>query len=121
MEKVWARVEEKLDKKEDKKVIALWKKIAVAASLLLFVSIGYQFLKSDKEIITIENPIVIENKDTIQNVSPLKLFFISYTVRNIIVFATNIKLKKDYVLKLESMDIIAYSLYLVSIITICNF
>jgi Ca-activated chloride channel family protein len=73
MEKVWARVEEKLDKKEDKKVIALWKKIAVAASLLLFVSIGYQFLKSDKEIITIENPIVIENKDTIQNVSPLKI------------------------------------------------
>jgi len=73
MEKVWARVEEKLDKKEDKKVIALWKKIAVAASLLLFVSIGYQFLKSDKEIITIENPVVIENKDTIQNVSPLQI------------------------------------------------
>jgi Ca-activated chloride channel family protein len=73
MEKVWARVEEKLDKKEDKKVIALWKKIAVAASLLLFVFIGYQFLKSDKEIITIENPIVIENKDTIQNVAPLQI------------------------------------------------
>ncbi|RAR50918.1 VWA domain-containing protein [Flavobacterium lacus] len=73
MEKVWARVEEKLDKKEDKKVIILWKKIAVAASLLLFVSLGYQFLKSDKEIITIENPIVNENKDTIQNVSPLKI------------------------------------------------
>lgn len=73
MEKVWARVEEKLDKKEDKKVIALWKKIAVAASLLLFVSIGYQFLKSDKEIITIENPIVIENSDTIQNVAPTEV------------------------------------------------
>jgi len=73
MEKVWARVEEKLDKKEDKKVIILWKKWAIAASLLLFVSIGYHFLKSDKEIITIENPIVIENKDTIQNVSPLKI------------------------------------------------
>ena len=73
MEKVWARVEEKLDKKEDKKVIALLKKIAVAASLLLFVSIGYQFLKSDKDIIKIENPVVIENKDTIQNVSPLKI------------------------------------------------
>ncbi len=73
MEKVWARVEEKLDKKEDKKIIALWKKIAVAACLLLFISIGFQFLKSDKEIITIENPVVIEHKDTIQKVSPLKI------------------------------------------------
>ena len=73
MEKVWARVEEKLDKKEDKKVIILWKKWAIAASLLLFVSLGYQFLKSDKEVITNDNPIVIENKDTIQNVAPLKI------------------------------------------------
>ena len=46
-DKVWNRVEEKLDKKEDKKVIVLWKKIAVAASLLLFFSLGYQFLKND--------------------------------------------------------------------------
>lgn len=73
MEKVWARVEEKLDKKEDKKIIALWKKIAIAASLLLFVSIGYQFIKSEKKVITNDNPIVIENKDTIQNDSPLNI------------------------------------------------
>ena len=59
MDKVWARVEEKLDKKEDKKVIAIWKKIGIAASLLLFFSLGYQFLKSDKEL-TPENPVVIE-------------------------------------------------------------
>jgi len=52
MEKVWSRVEEKLDKKEDKKTIALWKKIAVAASLLLLISLGFQFLRTDK---TIEN------------------------------------------------------------------
>ncbi|MBC8884514.1 hypothetical protein H9X57_17470 [Flavobacterium piscinae] len=43
------------------------------ASLLLFVSIGYQFFKSDKEVIKNDNPIVIENKDTIQNVSPLQI------------------------------------------------
>lgn len=59
MDKVWARVEEKLDKKEDKKVIAIWKKIGIAASLLLFFSLGYQFLKTDKEI-TPENTVVIE-------------------------------------------------------------
>jgi Ca-activated chloride channel family protein len=65
-EKVWMRVEEKLDKKEDKKAIALWKKGAVAASLLLFFSLGYQFLKTDANPIapkgSKENPIVIQEK-----------------------------------------------------------
>ncbi|CAC9972759.1 hypothetical protein [Flavobacterium panici] len=51
MEKVWSRLEDKLDRKEDKKSIALWKKIAVAASLLLVISLGYQFLKTDKTAI----------------------------------------------------------------------
>ncbi|KLT68572.1 hypothetical protein [Flavobacterium sp. ABG] len=54
MEKVWSRVEEKLDKKEAKKTIALWKKIAIAASLLLVISLGSQFIKTD-------------NSQTIQN------------------------------------------------------
>ena len=60
MEKIWARVEEKLDKKEDKKTIAIWKKIGIAASLLLFFSLGYQFLKTDDSIETPKNPVVIE-------------------------------------------------------------
>ena len=63
-EKVWNRVEEKLDKKEDKKAIALWKKLTIAASLLLFFSLGYQFLKKDSVIITPktikENNVVIQ-------------------------------------------------------------
>lgn len=65
-EKIWMRVEEKLDKKEDKKAITLWKKLAVAASLLLFFSLGYQFLKTDSKIIvpngTKENSVVIQEK-----------------------------------------------------------
>jgi Ca-activated chloride channel family protein len=65
-EKVWMRVEEKLDKKEDKKAIALWKKLTVAASLLLFFSLGYQFFKTDSVIITPkaikENNVVIQEK-----------------------------------------------------------
>ncbi|KQO31654.1 hypothetical protein ASF10_21830 [Flavobacterium sp. Leaf82] len=60
MEKVWARVEDKLDKKEDKKTISLWKKIAIAASLLLLISIGSQFLKTDKT--TTQNPKVVVNE-----------------------------------------------------------
>ena len=66
MEKVWMRVEEKLDKKEDKKAIALWKKLTIAASLLLFFSLGYQFIKTDSKVSkpsgTKENSIVIQEK-----------------------------------------------------------
>lgn len=66
MDKVWSRVEEKLDKKEDKKTISLWKKIAIAASLLLLISIGSQFIKSDKATI-LQNPkVVVNEKENIQ-------------------------------------------------------
>ncbi|RZJ33063.1 MAG: DUF3520 domain-containing protein, partial [Flavobacterium sp.] len=68
MDKVWSRVEEKLDKKEDRKVIALWKKVAVAASLLLLVSVGYQFFKSDNAapIVHLKNEVVVtEPKDSV--------------------------------------------------------
>ena len=64
MDKVWARVEDKLDKKEDKKAISLWKKIAVAASLLLFISIGSQFLKSDKATVIPASKVVVNEKDS---------------------------------------------------------
>ncbi|PWB26141.1 hypothetical protein [Flavobacterium sp. HTF] len=63
MEKVWSRVEEKLDKKEDKKTIALWKKIAIAASLLLIISVGSQFLKTEKKS-NIENSNEVVNSET---------------------------------------------------------
>lgn len=67
-EKVWSRVEEKLDKKEDKKAIVLWKKLAIAASLLLFFSLGFQFLKIDSKTILPteyqETKIVLQNNKT---------------------------------------------------------
>ncbi|MEO0045657.1 MAG: hypothetical protein RL705_848 [Bacteroidota bacterium] len=64
MEKVWHRVEEKLDKKELKQETQLWKKWAVAASILLGISIGYQFLKENQP--TIKTNQIIVQKDTIQ-------------------------------------------------------
>lgn len=67
MEKVWSRVEEKLDKKEDKKKIALWKKIAVAASLLLLISVGFQFLHSDKDAVTESPKVVIQETEKEQS------------------------------------------------------
>lgn len=73
MDKVWARVEEKLDKKEDKKAISLWKKIAIAASVLLLISIGSQFIKSDKAInTTIDEVVVTESKDEMNQNSDIE-------------------------------------------------
>jgi hypothetical protein len=41
----------KLDEKKTKAIV-LWKKLAIAASLLLFFSLGYQFIKTDSKVIT---------------------------------------------------------------------
>ncbi len=60
MEKVWSRVEEKLDNKVLQKESQLWKKIAVAASLLLLFTLGYQFFKPETNITIPENEIVNE-------------------------------------------------------------
>lgn len=73
MENVWNRVEQKLDNKVLKKETKLWKKLAVAASILLVVSLGYHFWSNEKAIITPKNEIVtndsitksVENNDNI--------------------------------------------------------
>ncbi len=62
MESVWNRVEEKLDNKVLKKETKTWKKIAVAASILLCVSIGYQFIKTNNEIVIPDNQVVVNDK-----------------------------------------------------------
>lgn len=67
MEKVWNRVEEKLDKKELTKANNLWKKIAVAASVLLVATLGYQFLKNDQP--NMKTNEVIVQKDSIPKLS----------------------------------------------------
>lgn len=70
MEKVWARVEEKLDKKEDKKTIALWKKIAIAASLLLLISLAVQFLHTDKNAVQETPKVVIQETEKVESQEP---------------------------------------------------
>lgn len=59
MEKVWARVDEKLDKKALKTKNKLWKKIAIAASVLLLISVAYQFTQPTKELKTTKNNVVV--------------------------------------------------------------
>ncbi|UPT72357.1 MAG: hypothetical protein M0D53_14240 [Flavobacterium sp. JAD_PAG50586_2] len=74
MENVWQRVEGKLDKKILKKENTLWKKIAVAACLLLVGTLGFQFFKNNQpeikptETVTSNDTIkkaVQENKDVV--------------------------------------------------------
>ena len=68
MEKVWSRVEEKLDAKEDKKTIVTWKRIGIAASLLLVGTLGYNYFNEQSPIET-KNPVVIENNEPKTNQS----------------------------------------------------
>lgn len=63
MEQVWSRVEAKLDQKELKQETVLWKKWAIAASLLLIGTLGYQFLKKDSPIVNTNE--VIVQKDSV--------------------------------------------------------
>ncbi|HEX8270377.1 MAG TPA: carboxypeptidase-like regulatory domain-containing protein [Flavobacterium sp.] len=64
MENVWDRIENKLEHTEAKKEVKLWKKLAVAASILLVVSLGIQFFINDANVapkVNVEdNPIVVD-------------------------------------------------------------
>lgn len=64
MENVWNRVEQKLDTKVLKKETKLWKKLALAASILLVVSVGYHFWSNEKTITTPTNEIVTNDSIT---------------------------------------------------------
>lgn len=68
MENVWNRVEQKLDTKVLKKETKLWKKLALAASILLVVSVGYHFWSNEKTITTPTNEIVTNDSITKPNV-----------------------------------------------------
>ncbi|WP_374548372.1 hypothetical protein [Flavobacterium sp.] len=69
MENIWNRVEQKLDTKVLKKETKLWKKLAVAASILLVVSLGYHFWSNEKEISTPTNEIVTNDSIKKPNIS----------------------------------------------------
>lgn len=65
MEKVWTRVEEKLDRKKDRKAIILWQRIGIAASVLLIATLGYIWMQP--ATIPAEQPIVVQPDTEIQH------------------------------------------------------
>ncbi|WP_298392367.1 hypothetical protein [Flavobacterium sp.] len=63
MEKVWSRIDAKLDTKVEKKHNNNWKIVMIAASVALVVTVGYQFFKTEKEIVSPINEIVIKEAE----------------------------------------------------------
>ena len=64
MDKVWARVDEKLDQEALATKTKVWKKVAIAASVLLVVSLGYQLTKTNKAVPVIEKSVVVQEATT---------------------------------------------------------
>ncbi|WP_396144606.1 hypothetical protein [Flavobacterium sp.] len=96
MEKVWSRIDAKLDTKVEKKHNNNWKKLLVAASIVLLVTIGYQFFKTEKEIVSPNNEIVTKEverpiiQDSLENQNGI----VSTEIEN-----PNIKENADEILK----------------------
>lgn len=61
MDKVWNRVEDKLDAQVSKSESSKWKKIAVAASIVVVGTIANNFINKEPEIITNENVVVVND------------------------------------------------------------
>lgn len=61
IDKVWSRVEDKLDAKVSKTESSKWKKIAVAASILVIGTIAFNFFNNKPEIITNVNSVVVND------------------------------------------------------------
>ncbi|GAA4060921.1 hypothetical protein GCM10022389_01610 [Flavobacterium cheonanense] len=96
MEKVWSIIDAKLDTKVEKKHNNNWKKLLVAASIILVVTIGYQFFKTEKEIVSPNNEIVTKEaeKPIIQDSLENQNAIVSTEIEN-----PNIKENVDEILK----------------------
>lgn len=67
MDKIWNEIEQKLDRKPTKKVFPFWKYAGIAAAVLVFVSLGIQFMNNQPEKeehlpIETEKRIVVDEK-----------------------------------------------------------
>lgn len=110
MEKVWSRIDAKLDTKIEKKHNNNWKKLLVAASIIIVVTIGYQFLKAEKEVVTPNNEIVTKevqtkvNQDSLENQNSI----VSTEIEN-----PNIKENADEILKEQITEPVVFKYHTV--------
>lgn len=71
MDKVWSRVEDKLDAKVSKTESSKWKKIAVAASIVVVGTIAYNFMNNEPEIIINKDSVVANDSLPINTNTPV--------------------------------------------------
>lgn len=91
MEKVWSRIDAKLDTKIEKKNNTKWKILLAAASVVVLVSIGYQMLQSDKSVSTPQESVVKSNPEK----SEPQLITPKLAQDSTAITLTNPKIKKD--------------------------
>ena len=74
MDAVWNRVEEKLDRKKERRNAQLWKYTGIAALLLLFITIGFEMTKSknalEPKVETEQNVTVIDTQKVKETFTP---------------------------------------------------
>lgn len=92
-ENVWDKIEGKLDKIVLKKETKLWKKIAVAASVLLVISLLYQLIKTNETVIPVINEVVV-NDSVSKNTTQIKVDSNAVVVTN-----SALKTNADAILK----------------------
>jgi Ca-activated chloride channel homolog len=75
MDAVWNRVEEKLDRKKERRAAQLWKYTGIAALLLLFITIGFEMAKSNNGLAPKANPeqnVTVIDKQKVKEAFPPK-------------------------------------------------
>lgn len=77
MDKLWSRIEDKLDQKALETKSKVWKKLAIAASILLLVSLGYQLSKPNSIAVEKESPIVTVDSVVKPNPKPIEKAIVS--------------------------------------------
>lgn len=83
MEKVWSRIDAKLDTKVEKRNTQNWRKLAVAATVLIAGFVGYQFFKSEETQLIPQNTVVTHEQ-------PKAAISDSITVHNAVVSAETV-------------------------------
>lgn len=91
MEKIWSRIDAKLDTKTEKKNNTKWKIMLAVASVVVFLSIGYQILQSNRSAIIPQNTIVKSNPEKTEP----QLITPKLIQDSIVVTFTNPKIKKE--------------------------
>ena len=107
MDKLWARIDDKLDQKALETKSKVWKKMAIAASILLLVSLGYQLSKPSPIDVHKEQPIVVADTVIKPNPEPIEKAIVSAEIDTVAVAKAIQKTKIVIATKDEKKEVVA--------------